>query len=97
MNHLQCSIVVVGMVFSYSLHAGQVEFDDCILKHLKNSKLDVATHFIRQACYENYKKNPGFVNAKRRAYNNCLLENMVGVESFEAVMEINNACSRKHR
>ena len=96
MHYIQRIFAVTLLGFPALLHAGQVEFDDCMLAHLKDSKHDVATHLIRQACYENY-KNPSFTSAKRKAYNACILKHVVGVESFEAVMEINAACSRKHR
>jgi len=96
MYYLQCTLIAVFFLMSAQLHAGQDEYDECILKHLKNARHDVATHFIRQACYENY-MNPTFVPDKRKAYNNCLLKHLGGVESFEAVMEISNACGRKYQ
>jgi len=96
MRYTKLCCAVAVLLFSSWLHAGQEEFDDCMLAHLKDSKHDIATHLIRQACYENY-KNPSFTSDKRKAYNTCLLKHLVGVESFEAVMEINAACSRKYR
>jgi hypothetical protein len=89
-----CTITLLAL--SGYGHAGQAEYDDCLLKHLKNAKHDVATHLIRQACYGNYYK-PSFTSDKRRAYNDCLLDHLVGVESFDAVMEISAACDRKTR
>jgi len=76
--------------------AGQAEYDDCILRHLKGAKTDVATHLIKQACEENY-RNPGSTTGKKQEYNHCLLEHLVGVESVQAVMEIKSACGRKHK
>ena len=96
MCYLQRICSVVLLLLPGLLHAGQSEYDDCLLKHLKNAKQDVATHLIRQACYENY-MNPTFTPDKRKAYNNCLLTHLVGVESFDAVMEISSACGRKHQ
>ena len=89
-------LAVVNMAMPASLYAGQAEYDDCILKYLKNAKHDVATRFIKQACKENY-KTPTFTSVKRKAYNNCLLEHLVGVESLDAVMEISGACNRKFK
>ncbi len=89
---------VVFMVLSW-IHpaiAGQTEYDECILKYLKNAKLDVATHLIKSACNENY-KSPNFTAEKRRPYNHCLLEHLTGVESIQAVMEIKAACGSKHK
>lgn len=76
--------------------AGQEEYDDCILEYLKGAKLDLSTHLIRQACEQNY-KNPAFTSKKKVAYNTCLLDHLVGVESITAVMEIKAACGRKHK
>ena len=57
--------------------AGQDEYNDCILTHLKEAKLDAAAGMIRNACYENY---AGFIrpSEKVRQYNECLLEYLVG-------------------
>jgi len=96
MRYLHIVFVVLGLTISTLSYAGQTEYDNCILKHLKNAKLDVATHFIKMACEENF-KNPSFISSKRRAYNRCLLENLIGVESLPAVMEISRVCSSKHK
>lgn len=96
MRHIRLFVIMNLLLLSAPLFAGQDEYDDCILKYLKNAKHDVATHFIRQACYENH-MNPTFTPDRRRAYNECVLEHLIGVESFEAVMEISNACSRRHK
>ncbi len=89
------TISVLLLALATSVHAGQSEYDDCILKHLKGAKLDVTASLIKQACEENY-RNPSFTSAKRRAYNGCLLEHLSGIESIQATMEIRSACSRKH-
>ena len=86
---------ILVMVLTTSIHAGQAEYDDCILKYLKGAKLDVAANLIKQACEENY-RNPSFTSDKRRLYNRCLLEYLTGVESLQATMEIRSACNRKH-
>jgi len=96
MKHLLVIIFICFLTILKSASAGQAEYDDCILEYLKNAKLDVAIHLIKQACEENY-KNPSFTSEKKRAYNNCLLEHLVGVESIQAVMDINAACGRKYK
>ena len=87
---------LLGIVVSISTIAGQAEYDNCILEHLKDAKLDDATRLIKQACDENY-KDTSFTSDKQRSYNNCLLEHLVGVESIRAIIEIKTACSRKFK
>lgn len=94
MKHL--SVLTVMYFSAMSAFAGQAEYDDCILKHLKGAKLDIAVHTIKQACEENY-KNPSFTSDKRRAYNECLLEHLLEVESLQATMEIKAACDSKYQ
>jgi hypothetical protein len=89
-------IVLFALPIASLTHAGQEEYDACLLKHLKGAKQDVATHLIIQACDENY-KNPSFTSEKRKAYNDCLLNHLVGVESLTAVMEIQSVCGRINR
>ena len=96
MKYLRATLVIYFLTISISTFAGQAEYDDCILEHLKGAKLDIATDIINQACKENY-KNPSFTSEKRRKYNHCLLENLVGVESFQAVIGIKEACGRKYK
>lgn len=96
MKHPRTIIIIFFLAISASGFAGQMEYDDCILKYLKNAKLDIATHIIKQACEEN-EKNPSFTSDKRRAYNNCLLEHLVGVESLQATMDITAACGSKYK
>ena len=75
--------------------AGQDEYNDCLLQHLKGAKHDAAADMIRQACYENY-IGPFYPSERVKKYNECLLEHLVGVESFHAAMEIRNACGSKY-
>jgi hypothetical protein len=95
MKHLLITIAIFSLVLSTPVMADQEQYDDCILGHLKGAKLDLATHLIRRACEENYKTS-NFTSKKRIAYNNCLLEFLVEVESIQATMEIKAACGRKH-
>lgn len=90
--------IVTILIFSMmgtAAWAGQNEYNDCVLQHLKEAKLDAATAMIRNACYENY-YGPFYPSERVRKYNHCLLEHLVGVESFQAVMEIRNACAGKY-
>jgi len=96
MRYSYSIFVLLGLTISTFSFAGQTEYNDCILKHLKGAKLDVATNYIRMACEENSKK-ASFISKNRRAYNSCLLEHLAGVESLHAVMEISNACASKHK
>lgn len=96
MRYISLIFVVFGLTLFTLSYAGQLEYDDCLLKYLKGAKLDVATNYIRMACDENF-KNPSFVSSKRKAYNGCLLENLVDVESLQAVMAISNACASKNK
>lgn len=96
MKRLREIIIMLFVVIATSPFAGQAEYDNCILEHLKGTKLDIAAHIIKQACEENY-KNPSFTSDKKRAYNNCLLEHLVEVESLQAVMDIRSACDSKYK
>jgi len=96
MQYLKFLFFIFFFLGSALVGAEQKDYDDCILKHLKGAKLDIATDTIRRACYENYKKT-SFISEKNRAYNNCLLEHLPGVESLQAVMEIKSACERKYK
>lgn len=96
MKLLLITICIMGIAISKPAIAGQAEYDDCILEHLKNAKLDVATHLIKQACEENY-KSPSFTSEKRRTYNQCILDHLKGVESIQAVMDMKAACARKYK
>jgi hypothetical protein len=89
---------IIGMtllvLFSVPVIAGQEEYDDCILKYLKGAKIDVVTHLVKQACQENY-KSPSFTSDKKKLFNQCILENLTGIESVPAAMEIKEVCNRK--
>ena len=87
---------LVLMTYSLSAIAGQNEYDECILKHLKGAKIDVVSHLVMQACRDNY-KSPSFTNEKKKAFNECLLEHLPGVESVPAAMEIKDVCNRKSK
>lgn len=87
-------ISLLLVMFSFHAAAGQAEYDECILKYLQGAKNDVAVHLIIQACKENY-KSQSFTSDNKKAVNQCYLDNLVGVESLPAVMEIKEACSRK--
>lgn len=89
------SVLFLFFSLSGAVFAGQDEYNDCILTHLKGAKLDAAAGLIRNACYENY-MGPFYPAEKVRKYNECLLEYLVGVESFQAAMEIRNACGGKY-
>ena len=96
---MRFSLIIASLLYlavSPATIAGQTEYDDCILEHLKGAKLDEATHLIKRACDENY-RNSGFTSDKTRNYNNCLLEHLVGVESVRAMLEIKTVCDRKHQ
>jgi len=95
MKHLRLTMVSFFLAIAALTLAGQAEYDDCVLTHLKNAKLDAAARLIKQACEENY-RNPAFTSAKQRAYNHCLLQHLAGVESLQAAIEIRTACESKH-
>ncbi len=92
---LALSLVIFTISAKTAVYAGEEEYNDCLLQHLKGAKLDVVAAMIREACYENYQ---GFLNPgeKVKKYNECLLEHLVDVESFQAAMEIRNACGGKY-
>lgn len=96
MPYLRQALSAGLLICTLTAFAGQKEYDDCILKHLKNAKQDVAMAVIKQACQENY-LSPGFLSDEQRIYNHCLLEHLPGVESFQAVIEIRSACERKYK
>ncbi len=95
MKYFFMLIFFVVSLTAIPILAGQEEYDDCILEHLKNAKVDFATQLIKSACRENYKDFMSLSN-KRQEYNECLLESLPGIESLDAVDEIKEACVRKH-
>jgi len=96
MKHSLIIIAVFLFAISTPTVAGQLEYDNCILKSLKGAKLDLSTQLIKQACKESH-KNPNATSAKKSAYNKCILKHLIGVESFQAVMEIRSSCSSKYK
>jgi len=89
-------MVIALLGLSSAVFADQSNYDDCLLKYLKNAKLDIAAHTIRMACDENY-RNSSFTSKKRRAYNDCLLKHLPGVESTQAVIGLKSACQSKYQ
>ena len=89
-------LTVAFLGLSSSVFADQGKYDDCLLKHLKNAKLDIAAHTIRMACDENY-RNSSFTSKERRAFNECLLKHLPGVESVQAVIGLKSACQSKYQ
>lgn len=92
--------IFVIIIFTISLtasatFAGQDEYDDCLLKHLINAKTDLASQIMKRACRENF-KDLTILSEKRKEYNECLLQYLPGVESGDAVIEIQEVCERKH-
>jgi hypothetical protein len=95
MRHL-VALMIFTIVFTVNpLYAGQNEYDDCLLKHLKNARIDLATQLIEEACDENY-RGISIISEDRKKYNECLLEYLPGIESRDAVIEIQKVCRRKH-
>lgn len=94
MKHILLTFILLAFFITEPASAGQDEYDDCVLEHLKGAKLDLAAHLIIQACNDNYKR-PNYTPKKKLAYNQCLLEHLVGIESIQAAMEIRAACERK--
>jgi len=88
------SIAFYLCLSSNLLFAGNKEYNECLLTHLKNTKVDIAAHFIKEACEGNY-LNPSFTFKKNKEYNECILKNLVGVRSFRAAIEIRNVCAAK--
>ena len=72
-------------------------YEDCILDHLDQVKLDTASRYIAEACEENYGSPAGQISTKERRYNECLLNHMVEVESVDAIIRIRRACEKKFR
>ena len=97
MKYIFMLIIFVVSLSAIPILAGEENYDDCILEHLKNTKLNWAVEIIKKACRENYKDLTTLSNdSKRREYNECLLEYLPGTESLDAADEIRKACERKH-
>lgn len=90
------SLLILFFVFSLAIPsaARQADVDDCVLRHMRGAKLDFAAQLIKRACKEN--NGNRFTSDKQYAYNRCLLEHLVGVESLQAALDIRVACKRKH-
>jgi hypothetical protein len=90
-------LLFVGLGFSgVALARAHPEYDDCLLQHLKNARLDVVTQMITQACYQNY-VDDNFMSKRELKRNDCLLENLPGIESFDAVARVSEVCERKSK
>jgi hypothetical protein len=72
------------------------EYDDCLLQHLKNARLDVAARMITQACYQNY-VDDNFMSKREKKRNDCLLDNLPGIESIDAIARVTEVCDRKSK
>lgn len=94
--------VMIGLVFGILAFSGVVqarpnpEYDDCLLQHLKNARLDVAVQMITQACHDNY-VDSNFMKKRELKRNDCLLENLPGIESIEAIARVAEVCERKSK
>ena len=95
MKYIFVLIIFTISLTASTIFAGQDEYDDCLLKHLINAKVDVATQIMKRACKENF-KDVTIYSDKRKEYNECLLKYLSGVESGDAVIEIQEVCKRKH-
>ena len=98
MRHLVVIIILAISFTANPIHAGQKEqneYDDCLLRHLVNAKIDLAAQIMKRACKENF-KDFTIVLERRKEFNECLLEYLPGVESGDAVIEIQKVCERKH-
>ena len=53
-------VVIIIFTISFTanpIHAGYKEqnaYHDCVLKHLKNAKVNLATQLMKRACRENF-------------------------------------------
>lgn len=86
------ALLVTGMTQARS----NPEYDDCLLQHLKNAKLDVATQMITQACHQTY-VDGNFMMKRDQKRNECLLEHLPGIESVDAVARVTEVCNRKSK
>ena len=72
MRHLVAIIIIAVSFAANPIHAGQNEYDDCLLRHLINAKTDSASQLMKRACRENY-KDFTIALERRKEYNECLL------------------------
>jgi hypothetical protein len=72
MRHL---VVIIIFAISFTvnpIHAGQNEYNDCLLSHLVNAKVDLAAQIMKRACRENF-RDFTIALEKRKEYNECML------------------------
>lgn len=72
------------------------EYDQCLLAHLKNARLDVASQMITRACHENY-VDDNFRSKRELRRNDCLLQHLPGIESIDAVNRVTEVCDRQSK
>jgi len=72
------------------------EYDECLLTHLKEAKLDVASQMITKACFENY-VDDNFRRKRELRRNDCLLQHLPGIESMDAVARVIEVCDRQSK
>jgi len=73
-------VLVASLVIPQAMTKDRYEYQDCILEHLANAKLDVANHFIAKACEEVNGSEPSkSIMTSERSYNECLSNHMAGV------------------
>jgi hypothetical protein len=84
----------LGVCAGVSAARDNPEYDQCLLMHLKNAKLDIASQLITRACYENYVE-ANFQRKSELRRNACLLEHLPGIESADAVARVDEACKRR--
>ncbi|MDF5996929.1 hypothetical protein P4200_30530 [Pseudomonas aeruginosa] len=81
-------------VIPLSALADDKDYDQCILDYQRTAKSGVAVHFITQACDKLY-NDGSFLLSREKAYYECLLENLPGVENNLAAQKIRSACESK--
>lgn len=82
------------LLFPLSALADDKDYDQCILDYQRTAKSGVAVHFITQACDKLY-NDGSFLLSREKAYYECLLENLPGVENNLAAQKIRSACESK--
>lgn len=82
------------LLFPLSALADDKDYDQCILDYQRTAKSGVAVHFITQACDKLY-NDGSFLLSQEKAYYECLLENLPGVENNLAAQKIRSACESK--
>lgn len=87
----------LAMVLTSVAHARtNPEYDDCLLQYLKNARVDVAAQMITRACYQNF-VDDNFTSRRERKRNDCLLDNLPGIESIDAIARVTEVCDRKSK